>query len=140
MNFADIRQQLADIDYAWTKPQTYLVFIPGLSLMIQKIQFANTLPLITNVTQHNVVQADAKSRKFANICKWHLRGSLIQIIATILAVKTFAVPLFSTLAIIATYELIDTFIRSLKNSVTFYEFFPNGSIKNQATFSACNIF
>lgn len=134
MNFSKIRQNLENIDYAWTKPQTYLVLVPGLSLIIQKIQLANTLPLIDNVTEQ------AKSRKFANICKWHLRGSMIQITASIIAIKVFAVPLFSLLAILATYELVDTLMKSLRNSITLYEFYPNGNIKIMRKMSACNIF
>jgi hypothetical protein len=140
MSFSGIRQNLENIDYAWTKPQTYLVLVPGLSLIVQKIQLANTLPLINNITQQNIAQADAKSRKFANICKWHLRGSMIQITASIIAIKVFAVPLFSLVAILATYELVDTLIKSLRNSITLYEFHPNGIIKSMTSTRACNIF
>ena len=140
MSFSGIRQGLESIDYAWVKPQTYLVLVPGLSLIIQKVQLANTLPLINNVTQQNVAQVDAKSRKFANICKWHLRGSMIQIAASVIAIKVFAVPLFSLLAILASYELVDTLIKSLRNSIKLYEFHPNGNIKSMTSTSACNIF
>jgi hypothetical protein len=140
MNFSDIRQSLENIDYAWAKSQTYLVFVPGLSLIIQKIQLANTLPLINNVTQQNMTQADEKLRKFANICKWHLRGSMTQIAASVIAIKVFAIPLFSLLAILATYELVDTLVKSLRNSITLYEFHQNGIIKSVTSTSACNIF
>lgn len=140
MNFLNIKQNLENIDYAWTQPKTYLILVPGLSLIIQKIQLASTLPLINNVTQQNMAQADAKSRKFANICKWHLRGSMIQIAASIIAIKIFSVPLFSLLAILATCELADTLIKSLNNSITLYEFLPNGNIKSMTCTSACNIF
>lgn len=63
MSLSSIKQKLENIDYAWTKPQTYLVLVPGLSLVIQKIQLANTLPLMNDVNQQNVAQADAKSKK-----------------------------------------------------------------------------
>lgn len=135
---------LENIDYASTKPQTYLVLVPGLSLIIQKIQLANTLPLpvIGNemLMQPQATQLDASSRKFANICKWHLRGSMIQIVASVIAVKAFAAPLFSLLAILATYELVDTLIKSLRNSITLYEFYPNGNVKSMTIKAACNIF
>jgi hypothetical protein len=77
MSFSGIGQNLEKIDYAWTKPQTYLVLVPGLSLIVQKIQLASALPLTNPVTQENVEQANAKSMKFAKICKWHLRGCSI---------------------------------------------------------------
>lgn len=146
MNFSTIRQGLENIDYAWTEPKTYLVFVPGLSLLIQKIQLANTLPLIQSVTQENVIQADLESRKFANICKWHLRGSMIQIIVgsilitSAIAIQMFTIPLFSLLTILATYEMVDTFVKGFKNSVTFYEFYPNGNIKSATNTIACTIF
>lgn len=79
-------------------------------------------------------------KKFANICKWHLRGSMIQIIASIIAIKLFAAPIFALLAIFATYELVDTLIKSIKNSITLYEFHSNGAIKSMTSKSACNIF
>ena len=129
MSFSIIKQSLERIDYAWFKPQTYLVLVPGLSLIIQKVQLANTLPLITDVNQSNVVQADAKSRQFVNICKWHWAGSMIQIAVSIIAIQAFATPLFLLLAILATCELAYTLINSLRNRVTLYEFHPNGKIK-----------
>ncbi len=139
MNLLNIRQDLAAIDYDGTKLQTYLVFVPGLSLIIQKIQMANTLPLNNNLTTQNAAQIDAQSRKFANICKWHLRGAMIQMIATVIAVKVFAAPIFLVLTLLAMYELADTYIKSQK-SVTFFDFYPNGNIRSMEIRSACNIF
>ncbi len=99
MNFSGIRQSLENIDYAWNKPQTYLVLVPGLSLIIKNIQLAEVLPLppINNViliSPNEAIQLEASSRKFATICKWHFGGSIIQMIACAVATKTFAVPFF----------------------------------------------
>jgi len=135
MSFSIIKQSLERIDYAWFKPQIYLVLVPGLSLIIQKVQLANTLPLLITeaTTQSNVAQVYAKSRQFANICKWHLAGSLVQIAVSIIAIVAFATPLFLLLGILATCELAYTLINSIRNRVILYEFHPNGKIKRVFT-------
>ena len=145
MDFSNIRQSLENIDYSWTKPQTYLVFVPGLSLLIQKIQLASTLPLIddANVTPQNMQEAAAKSRKFTDICKWHLRGSMIQMIAAVIATKVFVARLFPLIAIfaaLAAFEMVDTISQGIKNKPTLYEFHPNGAIKSKTNASPINIF
>lgn len=139
MYFSGIKQSLESIDYAWFKPQTYFVLIPVLSLIIRKIQLANILPLNLPVTPQNIDQINAKSRRFANICKWHLRGSMIQMAASIIAIKVFAAPLFSLLALPAIYELVDILIKSHRNSIAIYELEENGAIKMRSR-STYNIF
>lgn len=146
MNLSSIGQYLQNIDYSWTKPKTYLVIVPGISLIIQKIQLANILPLISEILekhptmQQSSIQVDGVSRKFANICKWHLRGSMIQIMVCLIAMKIFAAPMFLSLGILAGYEMVDTLIKSLRNTVIFYEFYPNGNVKNITYSNAYNIF
>ena len=154
MNLSNIRTQLENISYEWKKPQTYLVLVPGLSLIIQKIQLSSTLPLINKftqqkandtlplihkVTQQNADEENSNSRKFANICKWHLRGSMIQIVVSIIAIKVLASPIFALITLLAAYEMADTLIKSLKHHVTYYKFYPNGNLQ-VTTESACNIF
>jgi hypothetical protein len=141
MNLSGVRQNLENIDYAWNKPQTYFVFVPVLSLIIQRIQLAATLPLIDNSTPQNVAEADAKSRKFVNICKWHLRGSMLQLIFSIVALKFFSVHLFSFfVAASATCELLTIAVKSLKNRVTVYEFYSDGNVKSMTNVMSFNIF
>lgn len=50
MSLSTIKQTIENIDYAWTNPLSYTVLIPGLSLIIQKIQFDKLLPLNDNIT------------------------------------------------------------------------------------------
>lgn len=138
--FSNIRQNLENIDYSWNKPQTYLVFVPGLSLIIQKIQFSKVLPLIDDVTPSNIQEAASKSKKFTEICKWHLRGSLIQLTVALIAIHIFAIPFFSLIVIFAGCELIDTIFHCLKNNPILYEFHANGAVKKKISVSALNIF
>lgn len=143
MVLSNITQSLKNIDYDWTKPQTYFVFIPGLSLLVQKIQLASVLPLINDViTPENAVQLNAESRKFANICKWHLRGSMTQLLIAAIASKVLlAAPFFSLFFLSLTiYEMLDTLITSLRNRINLVEFYPNGNIQRVTFTSACNVF
>jgi hypothetical protein len=140
-----IKQNLKNIDYAWDNPQTYLVFVPGLSLAIQKIQIATVLPLKTenlfkSLQKHwkpeckeNLTllmqENNERSKKFAAICKWHLTGSLVQMLVSAVAVKFFAAPLLSIFLMISAYELGDTFVKALTNQMTIIETYSDGSIK-----------
>jgi hypothetical protein len=136
MNLSRLRQSLQDIDYSWDKPKTYLVFIPGLSLLIQKIQLANTLPLTNtlNVTVQNHLQVNEQSRRFMNICKWHFRGSVIQIIVSVIARKFFDSSFLSIITVVASYELGNIVFENYKNSVSFHEYDQNGRLKRQEHF------
>ena len=143
MSFSEVKQKLANIDYSWTKPKTYVVFVPGLSLIIQKIQFAKVLPLIVLDSMKDSEKAraaDFKSRKFATICKWHLLGSITQSIACIIVVNVFALPLFSLLGLIPSYELVNTLSKTLLNKATICEFYDNGSVKQINFVSAFSLF
>lgn len=137
MNISSIRQSLENIDYKWNNPKTYLVLVPGISLLIQKIQLSKILPL----NPADQILKPLKSLKFVDICKCHLRGSLIQMMASVIAVKVFALPLFSIIGIVATYELINTAILGLKNPVTIYDFHKdNCTVKRSTIINPCNIF
>ncbi len=132
-NFAGIQ----DIDYKWTNPKTYVVLVPVLSLIVQKVQLSNLLPLPKSDDQKKL---DAASRKFCDVCKWHLRGSMVQTLAAIIAIKFYGKNAFAWLGALAAYEMADTAWKGLKNPGTIYEFYPNGSVKRQESANACNIF
>lgn len=140
INLAAINQAIQNIDYSWAKPETYVVLIPGLSLIVQKIQLATTLPLNNNPSINTVRQADAQARKFTNICKWHLRGSMTQLVAAMIAIKFISKPVFLLLSLVATYELLDTLWKSLDNKPIHFEFYPDGKLKSWENLSACTIF
>lgn len=130
----NVRNKIESIDYDWTKLHTYAVFIPGLSLLIQKIQLANLLPFeppsLKDVSLENVAMLSTKQNRFIAICRWHYIGSITQCISCIIAVQFFVHPLFSLIAACACYELGDTTVNGLKNSVTLFDFYPNGGVKN----------
>jgi hypothetical protein len=140
MNLSNIKQDLASIDYSWKKPQTYLVFVPGLSIVIQKIQFANVLPLIQDMTSENLPEAAAKAERFLDICTWHGRGSLVQLTASILAVNFLSSSIFLLIALLPLYELANTFFKAFTNPVTLFEFHQNGTVKSMTKQTALSIF
>lgn len=137
------------MSYRWDCPATYLVFVPGLSLLIQKIQMKAVLPLPPFPKLNEAAtfiegskRLDLASRKFINICKWHLRGSFVQaFILLSLANKTkkIALPILA-IGISIFYELLDTTHKALKNKPAIYEFSTAGNIKNMFLVSAFNIF
>lgn len=131
------------MDYAWNKPETYLVLVPGVSLLIQKIQFANLLPLpsLTKITPQKASEANEKSMKFVKICKWHLRGSMAQILASVMAVHLFAAPIFAAITLtLASLGVLYTVSKAGKQTAVVCEFFPNGKVKNISMESALRIF
>lgn len=136
MNLTSIKNSLENIDYSLKDPKTYLIFVPGLSLMIQKIQVDKILPIEDSLTPQ---EKDIRGRQFLNICKWSLRSSLFQLVAVAAAVNLFANPLFGLMSLLVCYQLGYTAYLSRTN-VTCYEFFPNGNIKQQVTTSPFNLF
>ncbi len=115
---------LGKIDYSWNKPQTYLVLVPGLSLLIEKIKSTNLKPFINNDWNNKSVAPNEKSKEFANMCKWHLRGSLIQM-ACIGAITVYALPLFSLLSLLPICEALYTYSIAMSNPVVIHEYSPS---------------
>lgn len=132
--------RLSAVTYEGDQLDTYLVFIPGVSLLLQKIQMANLLPLPQNVSQGNIQEVNEQNRKFSLLCKWHLRGSLTQLVVSAAAIKIFAANFFLLFAAAAFYELMDTSYHALQNAVHFYATYPNGSLREIVVANACNIF
>jgi len=144
MSLSAIGQRLEDIDYSPNKPSTYLVFVPVLSLLIQKIQLdrIQAFPHVVSITQQNVHNANANTKHYTNICKWHLTGSTTQMLALALAVSLFAnswfpwrmLPFF----LASSHELMFSLLLSM-DRVPFYEFPQNGNRGKKIIASACTI-
>ncbi len=92
MILSSLRQSIENINYAWNKPQSYLVLIPGISLLVQKIQLAKILPSIEKMRppiiddrnqDDNVSEDEVIVKKYSNISKWHVKGSLMSLIGSI---------------------------------------------------------
>ena len=126
VSISGIKQAIEkNIDYSWTKPQTYLVLVPVISLIIQKVKFAKEFNLINS---DNNKEKSIVSKDFANICKWHLRGSMMQMIVAIVALVFSAVnPIFALIAIISAYEALSTVYNGFGNQVTLHTVHPDGS-------------
>lgn len=131
MILSKLTQSIQSIDYDWKKPQTYLVFIPGLSLLIQKVQMAHILPLSNEeVTGENAARLNAQTKRFVQICKWHYGGSMTQLIIAIIASKILlASPFAPFFVLLTTYEFLDTWIKGLRNGIHVTEFYPDGRVK-----------
>lgn len=140
MAVQNIRQKLESIDYSVKNLSTYLVFVPGLSLLIQKVQTAKTLPLPAVTSFNFDPLQQEKSTRFAAICKWSLRGSMTQAIVCMVAFSVFQMPIFGLLALVAGYEMIDTIRLAIQNTVTKYELNENGSLKGMTLSTPLSVF
>jgi hypothetical protein len=112
-----IVSSLANIDSRWSEPKTYLLLVPGLSLLIHRIDLVNTL-LLTTPTLDNLSEANQNSERFANCCKWHLRGSLTQIAIASLAMVVFKTPSCGILGLVGIFEVANTVFQGVKNPLT----------------------
>lgn len=122
VNFINsIFQRIEDIDYAWEKPESYVVFIPGLSILVQQIQSGNFIanramhPDILNVLQMSPAQqkqeadkVNLQSHKCSKWCQWHSRGAIVQMAIALLALQIFKKTPFSViLAGFAIWQFIE---------------------------------
>lgn len=139
-NFENIRNKLVKIEYGKSNPSTYMVFIPVLSLIVQKIQMAHLLPLKNAQNQGSYSQQNSISLKLINVCKWHLRGSMVQTVACIVASKIYKLPIFSIIGILAMYEILDTGFKALTNKVSVYKLSPDGVLQGVEIINPFNIF
>jgi hypothetical protein len=119
---------IQNIDYGWSKPSTYLVFVPFLSVVVQKMQLAKILPFREEISFEHSNEEALKTKRFVDIHKWHLRGSSLQLMLSVVAVKAFAAPIFSLMAICSLYEFLYTSYIGHMTWVNSYTFRPNGKV------------
>jgi hypothetical protein len=112
--------------------------VPGLSLLIQKIQLSNLLPL-GDYNSNKFIEADLGARKFVKLCKWHLRGSMIQILICVISKEVFEKPVFLLLGAIATFELVFTLWQASRE-ITIRKFHQDGYYTSSSRFRPLSIF
>jgi hypothetical protein len=129
---------MVSMTYNWSNPTTYLVFVPIVSLIVQKFQ-------LIPVSPHGhctPVIADQKARTFLKVCKWHLRGSLVQtlfFIATAIKINRLPFPLL-VLGLFSTFEHLNTAYIAINNPVVIYKFFPDERRNYCYSIDGCTIF
>jgi len=128
MHFDNIRQAFSGMNYQWNSPATYVVFVPGLSLVAKKIQMANLLPITeTQSGWENLRQVDAESRKVRSVLRWHYLGSIAQSAACFVAMKVCALPVLSIIGLLAACDLCHTVYVAFSTKATIVDgFYPNG--------------
>lgn len=139
MNLSSIRQSIESINYSWTNPLTSLVLIPGVSLLINRVQLAKVVPMLMTA-KHSIQEEAAASNKFLNICKWHFRGSAIQTVVCFVAFKIFANQLLLLLSVFALMEFAGTAATALKHRITLVELDAQGNVKKLTNVSALRFF
>lgn len=106
VNFQSIKQTIINTDYGWNKPLSFIVLVPGASLIFQKIQVAHLISTLNLIYQKpDQFRALINSREYAKLdtlYQWHYVGSLIQIITLLVLSKLN--PLFLLPTAISIYE------------------------------------
>lgn len=84
VNFYNIQQNIIDMDYCWNR-KTLVLLVPGVSLIIQKIQTSHLLDILRSTYKKSDQFKDLlNSRehvKLETVCGMHTLGSLVQIIS-----------------------------------------------------------
>lgn len=135
---SNIKQSIQNIEYELKNPQSYLVFVPGISLIIQKIKCAHLHELIKQsidiISPTNTCVSNLYTKKFIHICQWHYFGALTQQTASILAIKhlaltTLTAPIIKVLAALTLVQFIYASYQALQK-MTIAEYRDNGTLKN----------
>jgi hypothetical protein len=125
------------------------VLVPGLSLFIEKMQFAKILPLPE--LKIDIISADGKNldklafnhkhQQCAKISAWHQRGTLAQMICVIAfrAILQSNPPILNLIALLATVEVVYTLYQTIQNPPMVNNYFKNGQL-NQGIKTFPNIF
>jgi hypothetical protein len=131
--------RVTNMDYAWNSPSTYAVFVPVLSLLIQKVQMARISSLPD--CQQKITSEEPRSHRAtaANIFKWHFRGSMLQGAASAAALLIYTHPVFLATSILALYELCSTGYKAL-NTTVYREYDRHGNVLREAAQTPFNIF
>lgn len=104
LDCASIRQKIANIEYGFN-PASLVVLVPGLSLIVQKIQSSQLLDTLrANYSEPAQASALLASREYAKldtVFKYHVTGSFIQTI--FFAALSALHPLFVVPTLLAAY-------------------------------------
>ena len=84
----NIKQYICEMDYNYKNPMSYVaVSIPGLSLVIEKIQISNLYvsKIAKDITENvsAIVFSQSENKKISHIACWHLAGNIVQLIAVV---------------------------------------------------------
>lgn len=85
MSINAIKEGALNIEYGWSHPGSLVVLVPGLSLLVQKIQSAHILEVLktTYPKSEQIVQklSSPEYKKLGAMYDWHHVGSGIQCVA-----------------------------------------------------------
>lgn len=122
-------------DFAWNSPKTYVVLVPGISLLLGIDFIAGHIPdLVQAVDCNNNLLKDRVSKRILPICKWQFRGAVVQGAAAALALKVGLLPAVAGLTLIcAAAQALYAIHNTLRHGVAVYEV-PAGCESNLGYF------
>lgn len=102
-----VKQNIIQLDYGWNA-QSLVVFIPGISLLVQKIKsahiYANLKETYTSGKQLTLLLASKEYAQLDKMHKWHSLGSLVQTIVFV-TLGIMCNPLFFVPSVFSLYEM-----------------------------------
>jgi hypothetical protein len=111
ISFQTIKESIFNINYGFGEPKSLIIFVPIVSLIVQKIQISDLIDTLKNTYKTPYQFVDLKKSfdygKLKTIYKWHALGSLIQTIS-LLFLLTFN-PLFLIPAAFSIHEFYRSF-------------------------------
>lgn len=128
--FDRLRDKIVNLDYSWNNLASYVVFVPGVSLLVEKIKLADLkIPSFELTTQvltdkpiiEDVTGFEQENKKVISLFRGHLIGSLSQMAVSGLIVMPFAPSVFTAISLLAlaisTFEFGYTYYRSVTMSL-----------------------
>jgi hypothetical protein len=118
--FDAAREKIANLEYSWKNPAAYVVFVPGISLIVEKIKLADLkIPSFdSNKTIQDVTGFEEENKKLISLFRGHLIGSLSQMAISGLIVMSFAPSVFTAISLLALMVSTFEFAYTLYQSVT----------------------
>lgn len=99
------------MDYDYKNPMSYAaVSIPGISLIIEKMQISNLSAKIAEDINANgdcanvFSNSNSENKKISHIACWHIAGNIVQLIA-IVALSSLMHPAIAALGLVACYGI-----------------------------------
>lgn len=119
------------MDYSWKSPSTYLAFVPGVSLLIQRVNRAKAEQYLGSSASD--LSNDRFARHLRRVTLWHLAGALTTGAVACVAVKSRVFPRVYPGAVLAVglLSLIQTAYTLLTaRKITLYGFHTNGNVQS----------
>ncbi len=123
VNFNSIKQHFVNMDYGFDNPSSLIVLVPGLAIIVRRIQIVSICRNLDNQLRQNPQfdwHASPENAKIDRIYKWHILGGALQMAASFVLLQKYNLTtLFIVTCIFAWHQILHSAVRCLSyDSVT----------------------